>query len=108
MEPQKSIVLPLSLAILASAIVFGGLGYYLANGKNATETTVTPTYTTQTIVTTQPTTTASTATPQATPTITQGWVSKAIPELNVTFDYPEKLGALDHRIDDFATTKQGT
>ncbi len=33
MEPQKSLVLPLSLAILASAIVFGGLGYYFASNE---------------------------------------------------------------------------
>ncbi len=43
MEPQptKSIVLPIILSILVSAILFGGLGYYLANTKNATQVTST-------------------------------------------------------------------
>ncbi len=55
MEPQKSMVWPIVLSILGSAVVFGGSGYYLANIKNSPITsTVTSTYTTRTTVTTQP------------------------------------------------------
>lgn len=61
MEPQKSIVLPVSIGVLVSGIVFGGLGYYIANSQNVLEPAVTPT---QTVQTATPTT-ASTVTPTA-------------------------------------------
>ncbi len=41
MESQKSVLLPVTLAVLASAVVFGGVGYYMANNKGPTDTTVT-------------------------------------------------------------------
>ena len=47
MEPRKSIVMPVMIAVVLSGVVFGGLGYYLSNNKNAalavttTQTTVT-------------------------------------------------------------------
>ncbi len=90
MEPQKSLVLPVSLAVLVSAVVFGGFGYYLANSKNAAETTtVTPTYTTQTTVTAQPTTTTSTSTPTSTTTTdeTANWKSYTATKYGFSFKY---------------------
>ncbi len=42
MEPQKSLVLPISLTVLLSAIAFGAMGYYLASSKPAPVATITP------------------------------------------------------------------
>ncbi len=93
MEPQKSIVLPLSLAILASAIVFGGLGYYFAINRNTTgTTTATPTYTTTTratvpatVATTQATASPTSATPQSTTSDEKTYNNTGY---GVSFNYP--------------------
>lgn len=60
-QPQKSIVLPIAVTVLVSAIVFGGLGYYLADNQSTdTTTTVTPSQTTQASPTATPTSTTTT------------------------------------------------
>jgi len=91
MEPQKSIVLPVVLAVLLSGVMFGGLGYYLANSQNAAETTtVTPTYTTQTTVTTQPTIVTTTSTPTSTIATdeTASWKTYSNTKYSYSIKYP--------------------
>ena len=93
MEPNKTILLPVVLAILVSAVVFGGLGYYLANSKFSTETsTVSPTYTTQATVTTQPTTAVSLSpATMATSDQTADWKSYNNTNLGFSIKYPSVL-----------------
>lgn len=70
MEPQKSIVLPVILSILISALVFGSLGYYVAQSNNQTNTplvTTTSTPAPSNTPTLQPTATPSPS-PATTPT----------------------------------------
>lgn len=84
MEPQKSIVLPLVLSVLASAIVFGGFGYYLANSKNDNETTiVTPTYTTLPITSTPPSSSTTTTDETA------NWKTYTSSIYSFSFKYPQ-------------------
>ncbi len=61
MEPQKSLVIPLALTALVSAIIFGGLGWYLGtNNQTGTVTTsATPTPSPVTQTSTSPTATAT-------------------------------------------------
>lgn len=91
MEPQKSIVLPVALAVLISAVVFGAGGYYLANNQNTNDTTtVTPTNTTQTTTTAKPSTIptiASTTTTSATDE-TASWKSYANTKYSYNVKYP--------------------
>ncbi len=54
MEPQRSIVWPIVLSILGSAVVFGGGGYYFARTQNP-NTVATPINSSQPIVSLQPT-----------------------------------------------------
>src|SRR5687768_122511 len=60
-EPQKSIVLPIALSVFVSALVFGGLGYYLGMSKDSATTSVTPTATTASLATAIPATADETA-----------------------------------------------
>ncbi len=92
MEPQKSIILPVALSVLVSAVIFGGLGYYLADSKNTTETSVTPTYSSQTTVTTKPIVTPTTA-------ALKTYENKTF---NFTMKYPS-----DWKVDDTNTTNGG-
>lgn len=92
MEPQKSIILPVSLTLVISAIIFGSLGYYVASDKNAT---VTQTYTTQTTATTQPAakaTSTSAATSNTSTTTntdeTANWKTYTNDKHGFSFKYP--------------------
>ncbi len=97
MEPQKSLVLPLALTVLVSALVFGGLGYYVANSKKASEfTSVTPATLTTPImaVTTQSTTPTSTATADE----TANWKTWAYAAKSFSVKYPSNWYLTDRAL----------
>jgi hypothetical protein len=77
--PTKSLLIPILLSILSSAVVFGTLGYYLATSK-----TTVPSYTTQSVVTTSPT-----ATPTAVPTASTTENTYTNSEFGFSFTYPK-------------------
>lgn len=90
MEPQKSIVLPVTLAVLISAIVFGAGGYYLANSQSASKTaTVTSTNTATTTKSTP--TTATTSTTAA----TANWKTYTNNTYGFEVKYPTELTQSD-------------
>ncbi len=92
MEPQKSIMIPVALTVLVSAIVFGGLGWYLASNQSvpATQTTATPVAQVSLTPTakTTPTPTASTTT---TPDPTVDWKAYENTAYYYSFKYPTTI-----------------
>jgi hypothetical protein len=83
MESQKSIILPMVLSVLLSAIIFGGLGYYLANSLNATNTTQSTTITS----TATPTTVATAASSTSITGETADWKTYTATKYGFSFKY---------------------
>ncbi len=97
MEPQKSLIIPVALTVLISAIIFGGLGWYAGNsqlssaGTQLTATPVAQVSATPTAKTT-PTPTASTTT---TPDPTADWKTYVDSTTGLSFKYPQQLTEKD-------------
>jgi len=95
MEPQKTIVLPIVLSILGTAVVAGGAAYYFGTNQSSNQPTtvatiapkvaVTPT----SIVSMSPTPTSQA--PTVTSDITQ-WKEFQLPDAKVSFKYPPEWG----------------
>ena len=97
MESQKSIIWPIVLSILGSAVVFGGAGYYLATSLRVPESADTPAKTSPKSATTKPTVTPisssspaiinKTITPDPT---TATWKNYTNTEFGFSFKYPSQ------------------
>lgn len=83
MESQRSIIIPIAVAVLASAVVFGGLGYYRGKNNNAA-TGVTSTATPVSSVATPKGT--NSLTPTATPSSRETYTSN---KYNFSISYPK-------------------
>lgn len=87
MKPQKSIVLPVLLAILGSGIVFGGGGYYLATTMNLPETD-SPQTTVRTSTKPSSTSTTSSIATAFTTDETASWKTYTNSTYKFSFKYP--------------------
>jgi hypothetical protein len=84
--PTKSLLLPVLLSILGSAVVFGGTGYYLGTATVVPTSTDTATQTTQATPTTKITvTTKATATPDE----TANWKTYTNTKYGYSVKYPD-------------------
>lgn len=89
MNEQRSIFLPIVLTVVVSAIVFGGLGYYLAMGKYSAETNKTSNYTSTT-----PTTLTTLTPTAASVNDTSYWKTFTNQEVGFTLKYPNNWNDL--------------
>jgi hypothetical protein len=85
-DPQKSILLPILLSILSTAVVVGGICYYIG-----TSAAPTPTYSPVAKISTAPKT-SPTVTPTATPITADiaSWKTYESKDLGVSFQYPNE------------------
>jgi len=86
--------------VVVCGFIFGYFGYlYGENNAETTATNITSSATpTPTITSSKTATAVASISAMGTETIPAGWVKKTIPELGVSFNYPETLGDFNYKI----------